>query len=108
MSKTKYRIKKNDVVIVTAGADKGKVARVLKVAPKPEHLIVEGVRIVKRHQKPVGDNPGGIVLKEAPIHISNVALWNSEEKRRVKIGFTTSDGKKIRVDRKTGQAIADA
>lgn len=108
MSKAKYRIKKNDVVIVTAGADKGKVGRVLKVAPKPDHLIVEGVRIVKRHQKPVGENPGGIVQKEAAIHISNVALWNSEEKRCVKIGYAVLDGKKIRVDRKSGQAIADA
>ncbi len=106
---SKARIKRDDTVIVIAGKDKGKVGRVLRVMPEDERLVVEGVRRVKRHVKPVGENPGTITEKENPIAVSNVALWNAAEKRRIKVGFKIlDDGKKIRVDKKTGQAIDNA
>lgn len=105
MSRPKMRIKRDDVVMVVAGADKGKTGRVLRVLPDDDKLVVEGVRRVKRHQKPVGDRPGAILEKEAPIHVSNVALWNAEVGRRVKVAYAEQDGTKIRVDRKTRAAI---
>ena len=105
MSRPKLRIKRDDTVIVITGKEKGKIGRVLRVLPEDEKVIVEGVRRVKRHQKPVGEQPGAIVEKEAPIHVSNVALWNATENRRVKVGYETRDGKKIRVDRSNGSTL---
>lgn len=101
----KLRIKGGDTVVVIAGRDKGKVGRVLKVDPESRKVQVEGVRVVKRHQKPVGDQAGGILHKEAFVDISNVAFWNVDESRRVKVAFQIVDGKKVRVDRKTGAAL---
>lgn len=106
MSRNKCRIKKDDRVVVTAGRDKGKIGRVLRVVPADRKVFVEGVRVVKRHQRPVGEQPGGIVEKEAAIDISNVALFDETSGRRIKVGFTVlEDGRKVRVDRKTGQPI---
>jgi len=101
----KLRIKSGDVVVVIAGKDKGKVGKVLKVDPGSRRVQVEGVRVVKRHQRPVGEQPGGVVHKEAFLDVSNVAYWNAGESRRVKIGFDVRDGKKVRVDRKSGAAL---
>ena len=109
MARTKFRIKRDDTVKVIAGKDKGKIGRVLKVIPEQSRIIVEGVRRVRRPQKPVGDRAGGIVEKEAPFHISNVSLWNAEENRLVKVGYKfNEDGKKVRVDRKTGVPLDSA
>jgi large subunit ribosomal protein L24 len=108
MSKAKLRIKRDDMVVVVAGKEKGKVGKVLRVMPEEGRVVVEGVRRVKRHQKPVGENPGTIVEKEAPIHVSNVALWNAAEKRRVKVGYRVENGAKVRVDRSTGQPLDQA
>ena len=109
MSKQKFKIKRDDTVKVIAGKDKGKIGRVLRVSPKDERVVVEGVAVVKRHQKPVGDRPGGVVTKEAAIHVSNVVLWNSEEDRRVKVGFKADDnGRKVRIDRQSGNALDKA
>jgi len=109
MGKPKYRIKRDDLVMVIAGKDKGKTGRVLKVLTDRERIVVEGVARVRRHQKPVGEQPGGIIDKEAPIHISNVALWDAEEGRRVKVGYRfLEDGQKVRVDRQTGAVLDDA
>lgn len=105
MSKAKLRIKRDDLVQVTAGRDKGKIGRVISVDPAASKLIVEGVRRVKRHQKPVGDQPGALIEKEAPIHVSNVALWDADNNRRVKVSYKEIDGQKVRVDRKSGAAI---
>lgn len=102
----KFKLKRGDTVVVIAGKDKGKTGRILKVLPEKARVIVEGVNMVKRHQKPVGEQPGQILNKEAALHISNVALWNQSEQRRVKIGFGQSDdGKKVRIDKKTGASI---
>lgn len=106
MSKAKCRIRSGDTVLVTAGRYKGARGRVLKVMPSDRKVIVEGVNRVKRHQKPVGDQPGGIIEKEMPIHVSNVALWlGGDEGRKVKVGYAVHDGEKVRVDRKTGAVI---
>lgn len=105
MSRPKFKIKADDTVIVTAGSDKGQTGRVIKVLREDGKVVVEGVRRVRRHRRPVGDQPGGIIEKEAPIDVSNVALWNAEEGRRVKVGYAVVDGDKQRIDRKTGKPI---
>lgn len=99
----KMKIKKNDTVIVISGDDKGKTGVVKQAMPKESKVIVEGVNIVKRHTKPSQTNPGGIVSKEAAIHVSNVALV--KEGKPTKIGYKVVDGKKVRVARKTGAVI---
>jgi large subunit ribosomal protein L24 len=92
-------------VVVTTGKDKGKVGRVVRVLPDDRQVVVEGIRRVRRHRRPVGDTPGGIIEKEMPIDISNVALWNATEKRRVKVTYRVEGERKVRVDRKTGAAL---
>lgn len=102
----KMKIKRDDTVVVTAGRHKGKVGKVLRVLPDAGRVVVEKVNLVKRHVKPQGDRPGGVVEKEGPLHISNVALWNSAEGRPMKVGWKVlADGTKVRTDRKTGADI---
>jgi large subunit ribosomal protein L24 len=102
----KYKIKKDDTVVVIAGNSKGATGRVLEVQTDEARVIVEKVNLVKRQVKPTGDRAGGTLEKEAPIHISNVALWNAEEGRRVKAAWKINDdGSKLRVDRKSGAPI---
>ncbi|MBX2801412.1 MAG: 50S ribosomal protein L24 [Myxococcales bacterium] len=105
-ARNKCRIRSNDEVVVVAGKDRGRVGRVIRVIPEARQVVVEGVRVVRRHRRPLGGMPGGIVEKEMPIDISNVALWNAEESRRIKVGFRTlEDGRKVRVDRSTGTVL---
>lgn len=101
----KFKIKQGDLVQVIAGKDKGRTGKVLRVLRADGRILVEGLNLVKRHQKPTAEQPGQIVEKEAPLHISNVALWNADESRRVKVGYQVVDGKKQRVDRKTGNPV---
>jgi ribosomal protein L24, bacterial/organelle len=100
------KIKTNDDVIVLAGKDKGKRGKVIKVL-QDGRLLVSGIQIVKKHQKP---NPqmgvqGGIVEKEAPIDVSNVALFNPESGKADRVGFKVEDGKKIRVFKSSGNPV---
>jgi large subunit ribosomal protein L24 len=104
-TKVKLRIKSGDEVIVITGKDKGKVGRVVRVLPEDRQVVVEGVRRVRRHRKPVGDTPGGIIEKEMPIDVSNVALWSAAESRRIKVAYRDIDGRKVRVDRRTGTVL---
>jgi len=99
------RIHKNDMVKVISGNHRGKTGRVLKVYPSEDRVIVEGINFIKRHTRPNQNNPqGGIVTKEAPIHISNVQLIHNNE--TTKVGYKTlKDGKKVRVARKNGEVI---
>ncbi|MBO6289507.1 MAG: 50S ribosomal protein L24 [Alphaproteobacteria bacterium] len=97
------RIKKNDTVIVISGDDKGKTGVVKQAMPKEGKVIVEGVNVVKRHKKPTQGQAGGIVTKEAAIHVSNVALV--KDGKPTKVGYKTVDGKKVRVARKSGDVI---
>ncbi len=101
------RIRKGDRVMVITGADKGKRGEVLTVMPKAERAVVQGVNIAKRHTKPSGmGQPGGIVEKEATIHLSNIALLDPKTDKPTKVGFRVlDDGRKVRVNRATGDVI---
>ena len=101
----KMRIKKGDQVMVTEGAYKGKKGRVLEVYPAKSRVLVEGVNIVKKHQKPTNDNPGGIISREAPIHISNLMLVDPKTGEATRIGRKLVDGKLVRYSKKTGEII---
>ncbi len=100
------RIKKGDRVIVIAGRDKGKEGEVLKVLPKENRAIVQGVMMVKRHERPSARAAGGIVTKEAPIHISNLAHADPADGKPTRIGFKfLEDGRKVRYAKRSGELI---
>lgn len=105
MSNNKVRIRTGDNVIVLAGKDRGKIGKVLRVLPSSRQVAVEGVAVVKRHMKPVGDQQGGIVAKEALVDVSNVAWYDASLGRGVKLGIREVDGKRVRFNRKTGAVI---
>ena len=101
------RIRKDDMVVVIAGKDKGSTGRVLKVLPKEERVVVEGVNLVKRHTKPDVAHPqGGVVSKEASLHISNVQLRDPKTGKSTRVGFKVNDkGRKVRVAKGSGVEI---
>lgn len=102
----KLKIKKNDNVVVLAGNDKGKKGRVIEVLVNDGRVLVEGVNIVSRHTKPNAANPnGGIVKKEAPIHISNVALVDPKSGAATRVGRKVENGKIVRIAKKSGEVI---
>jgi large subunit ribosomal protein L24 len=92
------KIRQNDEIIVLAGKDKGKTGKVTKVLVEDSKVFVEGVNLVKKHQKPVPQlqQAGGIIEKEAPIHVSNVAIVNPKTGKADRVGFRVEDGKKVR------------
>ena len=99
------KIKKGDRVVVLAGKDRGRQGAVLKVFPKEERVLVEGLNIVHRHTKPSqGDPQGGIKNKEAPLHVSNVAVVDSKGKP-TRVGFRVDGDKKVRFAKTTGEVI---
>jgi large subunit ribosomal protein L24 len=101
------RIRKGDTVEVITGVSKGKRGEVLRLVPKDDRAVVQGVNIAKRHVKPRGmGEPGGIVEREATIHLSNLMLVDPTSEKRTKVGFRVlEDGRKIRVAKATGQTI---
>ncbi len=101
------RIRKDDTVIVITGKDKGRSGRVLKVMPKEERVVVEGLNMAKRHTKPDVANPnGGVISKEASIHLSNVALRDPKTGKPTRVGFKVNDkGRKVRVAKGSGVEI---
>ena len=99
------RIKKGDTVIVLAGKDKGKRGQVTSVLTKFDKVIVEGVNSVITHKKQTKDSAGGRVPKNAPVHVSNVALLDPKNDVATRIGFIVKDGKKVRVAKKSGEVI---
>ncbi|QVK21431.1 50S ribosomal protein L24 [Mycoplasmatota bacterium] len=100
------KIKKGDTVVVLSGKDKGKVASVTKVLAKNNKVIVEGVNIVKKHQKPSQANPdGGIIEFAAPIDASNVAIQDPKTKEATRVGYKLVDGKKVRYAKKSGELL---
>ena len=103
----KRKIRKDDQVIVLTGRDKGKRGAILRVITKTERVLVEGVNMTKRHVKPTQADPqGGIVEREAPIHISNVALIDPESDRPTRARYQTlGDGRKVRVAARSGEVI---
>ena len=102
----KFKIKKGDRVTVITGRDKGKAGEVLKMIPSEDRLIVQGVNMVKRHQRASQSNPGGIISKEASIHISNVAHEDPKERTATRVGFKVlDDGRKVRFAKRSGEVI---
>ena len=100
------RIRKGDNVIVLTGRDKGKRGSVLKAMPSEGRLIVQGVNVVKRHTRQTQTQTGGIVEKEAPIHVSNVALLDPASDKPTRVGFRTlEDGRKVRYAKSSGELI---
>ena len=101
----KLKLKKGDEVIVLTGKDKGKTGKIVKMLPKQMKAVVSEINKVKKNQKPDNNQPGGIIDKEMPIHISNLAYFDNIEKKGIKIGFNFSNDKKIRINRATGKEI---
>lgn len=100
------KFKKGDTVIVTAGKDKGKKGEVLRVMPKEARVIVQGANIVLRHTRPSQTNPGGIIDKEASLHVSNVAHVDPKTDEPTRVGFKTmEDGRKVRFAKRSGEII---
>ena len=104
--KNKLKLKKGDEVIVIAGKDKGKTGKITKMYPDIFKAIVSGVNKVKKHQKPDKNQAGGIIEKEMPIHISNLAFYDTALKKGVRIGFKFDQkNKKIRINKNSGKII---
>ncbi|WP_029006296.1 50S ribosomal protein L24 [Azorhizobium doebereinerae] len=100
------KIKKGDKVVVLAGRDKGRTGEVIQVMPKEERALVRGVNIVKRHQRQTAQAEGGIISKEAPIHLSNVAVADPKDGKPTRVGFEVlDDGRKVRVAKRSGERI---
>jgi large subunit ribosomal protein L24 len=102
----KFKVKKGDRVVVITGRDRGKQGEVLRVVRKEDRLIVQGINMVKRHSRPAAGQPGGIIDKEAPIHISNVAHLDPSTNRPTRVGYKLlEDGRKVRVARRSGEVL---
>jgi len=102
----KLKIKKGDHVVVITGKDKGKKGEVLKVMPEENRVIVKGVAMVRRHQRQTPSQEGGIIAKEAPIHISNLALEDPKDGKPTRVGFKfLKDGRKVRFAKRSGEVI---
>jgi large subunit ribosomal protein L24 len=97
---------KGDTVVVLAGKDKARTGEVLSVRPKDDKALVRGVNQVRRHQKQTQSQEGGIITKEAPIHLSNIALADPKDGKPTRVGFRIEkDGKKVRVAKRSGEVI---
>ena len=102
----KFKIKKGDTVVVLTGKDKGKSGEVLEVIREDSRVRVSGVNVVKRHTRQTQTSQGGIVESEAPIHISNVALFNAATQKKDRIGYKLlDDGTKVRVFKSSGEVV---
>ena len=102
----KIKLKKGDEVIVIAGKDKGKRGKILRVIPESKKIIVSDINKYKKHQKPGNNEPGGIVEKDMPLHVSNVAFYDSQLNKSTRVGYKfNKDGKKVRISKKSGKEI---
>ena len=100
------KIKKGDTVVVLSGKDKGRSGTVLEMVTKTDRVLVQGVNMVKRHTKQSQTSEGGIIAKEAPIHISNVALADPKDGKATRVGIKTNDdGKRVRFAKRSGDLI---
>jgi large subunit ribosomal protein L24 len=108
MTQPKLKIKKGDRVVVLTGRDKGKRGEVLQVIPVENRAVVQGINVVRRHQKQTAQQEGGIVAKEAPIHISNIAVEDPSDGGPSRVGYKfTDDGRKVRFAKRSGETIDD-
>jgi len=102
----KLKIKKGDKVVVITGRDKGRQGEVIRMIPAENRAVVRGVNVAKRHQKQTAAQEGGIISKEMPIHVSNLALRDPKDGKPTRVGYKTlADGKKVRVARRSGEVI---
>jgi large subunit ribosomal protein L24 len=102
----KLKIKKGDKVVVIAGKDKGRGGEVLRVLPKENRVLVAGVNMMKRHTKPAMGQPGGIVEREAALHVSNVSHVDPKDSKPTRVGYKTlDDGRKVRFAKRSGEVI---
>lgn len=102
----KLKIKKGDNVVVLAGKDKGKTGEVVKVLPREARAIVTGVNMIKRHQRQTQAQEGGIISKEASIHLSNLGIEDPKDGKPSRIGYKTlEDGRKVRFAKRSGEVI---
>ena len=100
------KIRKGDKVVVLAGKDKGRTGEVLRVMPKDDKALVRGVNVVVRHQRQTQNQEGGLIRKEAPIHLSNIAVADPKDgKTPTRVGFEVRDGKKVRIAKRSGEVI---
>ncbi len=106
MTQPKLKIKKGDKVVVLTGRDKGKRGEVLQVIPTENRALVQGVNMVRRHQKQTPQQDGGIIAKEAPIHVSNIAIEDPKDGEPTRVGYKiTDDGRKVRIAKRSGEMI---
>ena len=101
----KFKLRKGDEVIVLTGKDKGKTGKIVKMFPKQKKAIVSEINKVKKNQKPDNNQPGGIIEKEMPMHISNLAFYDTNLKKGIKIGYRLDNDKKIRINKSSGIEI---
>ena len=102
------KIRKGDRVIVLTGRDKGKKGEVFQVMPKDGRALVRGVNVVRRHQRQTAQQEGGIISKEAPIHLSNLALEDPSDGKPTRVGFKLlNDGRKVRIAKRSGEEIRE-
>jgi large subunit ribosomal protein L24 len=100
------KIRKGDSVIVRTGRDKGRTGEVIEVRPAESRALVRGINLVKRHQKQTAAQEGGIITKEAPVHLSNLALADPKDGKPTRVGFKVlPDGRKVRVAKRSGAEI---
>ena len=104
---SKLKIRRDDQVVVISGKDRGKTGKVLRVEPKTERVFVEGLNIVKRHQRPRpgSTDPGGVIEREGPIHVSNVMLLDPSDNKPTRVGIVREGGARHRTARRTGNRI---
>ena len=101
----KFKLKKGDDVIVLSGKDKGKKGKIVRMLPKIDKAIVSDINKAKKNQKPDNNQPGGIIEKDMPIHISNLSFFDTSADKPVRIGFKISKDKKIRINKVSGKEI---
>tara|TARA_B100000427_G_scaffold282839_1_gene254820 strand:- start:118 stop:432 length:315 start_codon:yes stop_codon:yes gene_type:complete len=101
----KFKLRKGDEVIVLNGKDKGKRGKIIKMIPSKDKVLVSDINKYKKHQKADNNQPGGIIEKEMPIHISNLSYYDAKINKAVRIGFKIKDEKKVRINKNTGKEI---
>jgi large subunit ribosomal protein L24 len=102
------KIKTDDTVIVISGKDKGRTGKVLRTDPKRDRVYVEGVNIVKRHQRPMPGRPNapvGVIEKEGPVHVSNVAIVDPKDNKPTRVGISREGGRRMRVTKRSGAEL---
>ena len=99
------KIRKGDKVVVLAGKDKGRTGEVLRVMPKEDRALVRGINVVVRHQRQTQSQEGGLIRKEAPIHLSNIAIADPKDGKPTRVGFKVEGDKKVRIAKRSGETI---